>query len=121
MHPTRENELQGQEKASDMVLGPRNAKRVEKIKFLASLGLVSPAFRLAVIKSAAGAASLEGFQAVIQSAASAAFLRTKNPRKDREKIHEKIDFCPFCIRIPRRKQRSSFPTGCYPAAACIRP
>ena len=39
----------------------------------------------AVIKSAAGAASLEGFQAVIESAASAASLRTKHPRKNNKK------------------------------------
>ena len=33
-----------------------------------------------------------GFQAVIKSAASAASPRTKNPRKNREKIEEQLSF-----------------------------
>ena len=40
------------------------------------------------------------FQAVIKWAASAASPRNKNPRKNNEKIDEKLSFRAFSIGIP---------------------
>ena len=61
MNLTRENELHGLENALDMVSGPRNAEKIEKQYGFSPFGAGYPRRRPAVIKSAASAASLDGF------------------------------------------------------------